>query len=966
MKRRLIPFLTAAAMLMGSVGSFPAAGAEEGGRIEDMPPVYAPAEEPEGVGEDGGESFPAPEFEEWEPAENTDYPGGLTPNPFWQAHIGPVEPMEQLFYSVGELPTSYDLRVLGRSTTVKSQYQWGTCWAFGSLAALESNILTRSGVSGSAAKSTPDYSEHQLAWFAYRPQTAAGLAGSEAGQGQAGEGRTGGSSPLNKGGNPSLTTSVLAAWQGAANENSIPYQNTAGGTSNTGDWSLPESRRNESVVHLTNADFLPSPICYSSYGSDSLPTSSATFHYDKEAEKTIKRTIMEEGAVSISYYADQSKPAGSKDGTYFNYTHNCQYVNVLNASTMPNHEVCVVGWDDNYPRTNFNSSIQPERNGAWIVKNSWGAGYYDKGYFYLSYYDRTIRDVTSFRGETEFSYSHNYQYDYLQLGSYLSGYISQAKTGVANVFTANGRETLKAVGLVTDKAESEVTLEIYRLRAGAAGPYVGTLASSCSEIFPYAGYHTLELDSPVYLSPGDRFSVVAVVRRPNGYYSLPLEIGCTAKGYVAVINRGETYLVAPTGRKYEDVSTKPEGTLSSGLKYKLGNAMLKAFTVDTDLSLPRVTTQPVDQEGRVGSTVSFSVAAEGEGLSYQWQSREDADSAWTDIPGAAGETYTPSALTFAMEGWRYRCKISNGGGTIFSDEAAIASVLPATVTEISTLAELESFRDLVNTGTSYAGVTIRLTADIDLSEKYSAGMSDWTPIGSSAARAFPATAIFDGGGHTVSGVYVSNSLFCGLFGYSKGTIKDLSVSGTITNKAPNSYRDEIAYVGGVCGYNDGGQITGCRNAAAVTCANGISDGICAGGICGYNKGGSITGCSNTGAVAGKNGSCDGDMGGICGYNDGGSITSCSNAGSVTCTSGWGGINSADDGLGKRLGGVCGYSAGGSLRDCRNTGPIADQSTFGYYVGGVCGGGAGFAVRDCYNTGPLSTKSSNAYTGGIHY
>ena len=51
-----------------------------------------------------------------------------------------------------------------------------------------------------------------------------------------------------------------------------------------------------------------------------------------------------------------------------------------------NHEVAIVGWDDNYSRTNFRNYASIG-DGAWIVKNSWGSNWADNGYFYVSYYD---------------------------------------------------------------------------------------------------------------------------------------------------------------------------------------------------------------------------------------------------------------------------------------------------------------------------------------------------------------------------------------------------------------------------------------------------------------------------------------------------------------------------------------------------------------------------------------------------
>ncbi len=932
MKRRLISLLTAAAMLAGLLGILPA-GAESGGGTE--PESLFGAEE-SGEAE---ELFPLLEFEEWEPMKNTDHPGGLEPTSFWRAYLSQGEPQESVSL-MDVLPGKYDLRSLGRSTTVRNQYQWGACWAFGTLAALESNILTRADQGGDEAVTDPDYSEHQLAWFAYQQQTAEALAHSEAGQGQVGEGRASDASPMNRGGNVTLATSVLASWQGAATEKDIPYRNTAGGTGASGDWSLPESRRNESTIHLTNADFLPSPASFSAYESNSLPTATATYSYNTAAEENIKRAIMEQGAVAISYYADQSRPAGSKDGTYFNYTHNCQFVNVLNASTFPNHVVCLVGWDDDYPRTNFNTGLQPEGDGAWIVKNSWGTGYYDKGYFYLSYYDRTIQNVTSFLGESEFSYDHNYQYDYLQLGSYQNG-STRTKVGAANVFTANGREILKAVGLVTNAAGSEVTLEVYRLKAGAAGPYDGVLSAAQTETVAYAGYHTLELDTPVYLLEGESFSVSAVIRRPDNSYYLPLEVGCESEGYIAVINPGESYQVIPASRKYKDVSTQASGS------FTYGNAMIKAFTVDTDLNFPAVTLQPADPEARVGEAVSFSIAAEGGELSYQWQRSTDGGVTWRDVPGAVSGSYTTPALTYAMEGDRYRCRVFNSYGSVCSDAAVISSLLPAWITEISTPEELEDFRDRVNAGISYAGVTVLLTADMDLSEKYGSGKGDWTPIGNTASTAFPATAVFDGGGHTVSGIFISGGESCGLFGYNKGMIRDLEVSAAITGGEGEQK------AGGVCGSNQGGSIVNCRSRGDIGCFGNYG---VIGGICGENLDrGSIINCRNTGNVTSA--SMYGNVGGVCGKSDSGSsITDCLNEGAVTCRSAY-----------CNAGGICGelgFSSGAArIESCYNVGSVSCEGSGGEdYSAGICGGGETAipqTVDHCYYL-PASSPANQGF------
>lgn len=80
-----------------------------------------------------------------------------------------------------------------------------------------------------------------------------------------------------------------------------------------------------------------------------------------------------------------------------------------------------------------------------------------------------------------------------------------------------------------------------------------------------------------------------------------------------------------------------------------------------------------------------------------------------------------------------------GTFTVFADDTAADL-------EISTLAELEEFRDDVNSGNTYEGKTVKLTADIDMSEKYGEGKESWTPI-----RTF--AGIFDGNGHKICNLY---------------------------------------------------------------------------------------------------------------------------------------------------------------------------------------------------------------------
>lgn len=84
--------------------------------------------------------------------------------------------------------------------------------------------------------------------------------------------------------------------------------------------------------------------------------------------------------------------------------------------------------------------------------------------------------------------------------------------------------------------------------------------------------------------------------------------------------------------------------------------------------------------------------------------------------------------------------------------------------EISTLADLEVFRDSVNGGETYEGKYIKLAADIDLSEKYGKDKINWTPIGDyNSGKSFNGS--FEGNGHKITGLYIKGEADNqGLFG----------------------------------------------------------------------------------------------------------------------------------------------------------------------------------------------------------
>ena len=535
--------------------------------------------------------------------------------------------------ALADLPEKYDLRDEGRVTDVKFQNPWGACWAFGPIASLESNAITRGA-------QDPDYSEKALVWFAKNerkdedaPDTE--LEGISVADGDTKE------YVYNIGGSSWDVISALAAWQGASLESELPYRNAEGTTETVqltedgfaecytadGDWSVDPSHAYDDAYRLEDS------VCYlgfnsytaAGYDGDQVWTTMFSSVYP-----AVKNWIMENGAISVGFCADYSSPDDLESGVtseYYNEEHSAQY----NPDSMyANHEVTIVGWDDSYPKENF--SITPPGDGAWIVKNSWSDVWGENGYFYLSYYDTTVREYEGYLADVAdsagyYSYDNNYQYDYMGMGSLLN---SSAETesieklgeindsvSVANIFQAEGRETLRAVGVTDTRAwgESvEVVTEIYRLKDGS-DPVNGELVSEQTDRIDNLLYTVVELDKPVELEEGEYFSVVQTMRllTPGSEtFLIPLEFGSEEPVYVQGYDDVSSYYLNHTvlcgeGQSYIYFSTEdgkePQWTdlgseeaeeyfsipLDDGTgtenSFTVGNAMIKAYTVDTDTTL---------------------------------------------------------------------------------------------------------------------------------------------------------------------------------------------------------------------------------------------------------------------------------------------------------------------------------------------------------------------------------------------
>ncbi|MBQ6654672.1 MAG: S-layer homology domain-containing protein [Erysipelotrichaceae bacterium] len=361
------------------------------------------------------------------------------------------------------LASSYSLIDQGLVTPVKNQNPYGTCWTFSTMGSAESGILKKYG-------KTVDLAELQIAWYTYKNYQVADHLGLITNDGNT---CTPASQIFDTGGNSWLSTFALASGIGFSLEADYPY-----------------TKANSWLMSGATAP------CY-----NSKYVLRSSIWLEMSEPEVVKQALMDYGALAVSYYHSDS---------YFNSSTGAYY---QTSQTSANHAVTLVGWDDNYSRTNFKSSKRPSSNGAWLIKNSWGTSWGNSGYFWISYEDASIKNSEAifFNVDIDESYAEEttklYQYD----GSSFPGWDDELKSKTvyeANIYkTVDSHETLTDVGFVVDQANTSYTIYIYT-NTNTSKPTSGTLALQQSGVLDSAGYYLLPLNQPVTLNKGEYFSVV--------------------------------------------------------------------------------------------------------------------------------------------------------------------------------------------------------------------------------------------------------------------------------------------------------------------------------------------------------------------------------------------------------------------------------------------------------------------------
>jgi len=358
-----------------------------------------------------------------------------------------------------------------------------------------------------------------------------------------------------------------------------------------------------------------------------------------------------------------------------------------------------------------------------------------------------------------------------------------------------------------------------------------------------------------------------------------------------------------------------------------------------------------------------------------------------DLPQNLKDATECTATTITIDGVTYE----TNGTTFYIDDIDGLLTLSAIVGGIDTTGiydncGLANSKENVN---SMAGAIIMLIEDIDCNPGFTFNMNSdgtviisgdgtpvlWRPIGLSYEEtdyAFSGT--FNGNNFTISGLYVENVTYAGLFGLTNSAeINGVNVensyisgnfSGGIVAIATNTTLNNCNNSGNISSFESNGAggivcdaaestITNCNNFGNINVVSGYSGGI----VAWASENTIIQKCNNFGDI---NGSDLSGIGGIVGEAGNTTINNCQNAGNIT-------INNNNGDLLSYAGGVAGFiTLSSTITDCSNEGSIDGINLI---AGGIVASvGSDSSIINCYNIGDITTTavtgSMDAFAGGI--
>ncbi len=323
-------------------------------------------------------------------------------------------------------------------------------------------------------------------------------------------------SSLKDGGQYTMAMAYLAAWQGPVREEDDPY----------GDGDTDPSLT--AVKHVQDMQII-----------------------DAKDLDGIKQAVFQYGGVESCIYTTLQNANG--DSSYYNRE---KHAYCYMGEEKPNHDVVIIGWDDNFPRENFQTEVADD--GAFICQNSWGADFGDDGVFYVSYYDTNIgiHNLVFTGVEEADNYDKLYQSDLCGWVGQM-GYNKESIYG-ANVYLTEEEEDIAAAGFYT--TGKNTSYQVYIVSEFTDISSMDERILVAEGRLSHAGYHTIRFDQSIRVAKNRKFAVVVWLSTPNEVRPMAIEYAADELTRNVDLEDGEGY-VSAQGKNWADVKESSDCNL---------------------------------------------------------------------------------------------------------------------------------------------------------------------------------------------------------------------------------------------------------------------------------------------------------------------------------------------------------------------------------------------------------------------
>lgn len=372
---------------------------------------------------------------------------------------------------------------------VRDQNPFGTCWAFAGTGSFEYAVDKKTG-------SNTDYSEeHMIQRLSKNGDTGYQITSKDTG------------------GNEYMYSGYFTSGYGPVSDSLFPYDTTKSTLQ-----IIPSILNAKSSYRATDVQFFKT-------------TDDANGALNSETVNTVKQAVYNNGSATCGITWDSSMIQEDKV-SYYNSDDN--------ARNDSNHEVLIVGWDDDYSADHFEGVT---KNGAWLVRNSWGNNIGDNGYFWVSYQDKSLIPSCTIKSYEEVS-DDDTIYNLDESGALYPQvtYDGTSQVGFINSFSLKKREKLKEVTFYEAETGAQYQLFYIPVKDDGSLDIGNKQAITEKKTLDFPGYHTEKITKEINAK---KAAIMVMIDSNEDSAGLGAE-GSISDGrkklYIPTLEKGQSYI----------------------------------------------------------------------------------------------------------------------------------------------------------------------------------------------------------------------------------------------------------------------------------------------------------------------------------------------------------------------------------------------------------------------------------------